>query len=256
MGIRQLSSFAVMTLALGMAAIAQAQTQQQTVGRPDGGARDRMESIFIAPKAGAPFSLTLHTEWSRPLNDGGMLTLTNDRHIVRDGRGRIYQERWWLVPKNGKVKSFMTTIQITDPEQHTWYNCITATKVCDLYRYRLSSTDEFVPFVAPTSAAPSGTSSHEHQDLGDSTYEGENTHGYRETTTIEPGVIGNNKPMVTTREFWYAPRLAVNLFSIVDSPLSGKQVFTVEDLTISEPEPGYFQVPTDYKVVDRRNEEN
>ena len=58
------------------------------------------------------------------------------------------------MPKGGKVKSFMTTIQITDPEQHTWYNCVTATKVCDLYRYRLSSTDKFVPFVAPTASAP------------------------------------------------------------------------------------------------------
>ena len=75
-------------------------------------------------------------------------------------------------------------------------------------------------------------------------------------STIEPGVMGNDKPMVTTREFWYAPRLAVNLVSIVDSPLSGKQVFTVNGLSISEPEPGYFQVPTDYKVVDRREEEN
>ncbi|HET6170101.1 MAG TPA: hypothetical protein VFE01_07970, partial [Terracidiphilus sp.] len=174
-----------------------------------------MESIFIAPKAGAPFSFMLHTEWSRPLGNGGTFTLTNERHIVRDSRGRIYQERWALVPKGGKVKSFMTTIQITDPEQQTWYNCITITKVCDLYPYRLSSTDNFVPFVAPTRSAPNGASAHEHQDLGDSTYEGENTHGYRETTTIEPGVMGNDKPMVSMREFWYAPRLAVNLLSIV-----------------------------------------
>jgi hypothetical protein len=92
-------------------------------------------------------------------------------------------------------------------------------------------------------------------DLGASTYEGENTHGYRETTTIAPGVVGNDQPMVTTREFWYAPRLAVNLLSTVDNPFSGKQVFTDKDLSISEPEPRYFQVPLDYKVVDRRDEE-
>ena len=119
-----------------------------------------------------------------------------------------------------------------------------------------AGADVFVPFTAPTSASPTGDSSHQHQDLGVSTYEGENTHGYRETTTIEPGVMGNDQPMVSTREFWYAPRLAVNLLSIVDSPISGKQVFTVKDLSISEPEPGYFQAPVDYKVVDRRHEKD
>jgi hypothetical protein len=256
MRIRLLHGLAAGTLAIAISALAQQQPQpQQPIRRPDGGTSGNMESIFIAPKPGAPFSFTLHTEWTRPLGNGGTFTFTNERHIVRDGRGRIYQERWLLVPKGGQQKSIMTTIQITDPEQHTWYNCVTFTKVCDIYRYSLSSTDVFVPFTAPTSSSPTGTSSHQHQDLGVSTYEGENTHGYRETTTIEPGVMGNDQPMVSTREFWYAPRLAVNLLSIVDSPISGKQVFTVKDLSISEPEPSYFQVPVDYKVVDRRNEE-
>ena len=62
--------------------------------------------------------------------------------------------------------------------------------------------------------------------------------------------------MVSMREFWWAPRLAVNLLSTVDNPLSGKQVFTAKDLSVSEPEPHFFQVPTDYKIVDRRNEGN
>jgi len=243
-------------LALTALAVAQEAQQQQPVRRADGGASGVMESIFVSPKAGAPFRLTLHTEWSRPIGNDGTFTLTNDRLIVRDGRGRIYQERWILVPKGGKVKSLMTTMQITDPEQHTWYNCVTVTKTCEIYNYRFSNTDEFVPFTAPTSNAPNGVSSHGHEDLGTSTYQGENTHGYRETTTIAPGVMGNDKPMITTREFWFATRLAFNLVSVVDSPISGKQVFTATDLSISEPEPSYFQIPTDYKVVDRREEEN
>jgi len=175
--------------------------------------------------------------------------------VNRDGRGRIYQERWALAPKGGEVKSLMTTIQITDPEQHTWYNCVTLAKTCEIFNYRLSNTDEFVPFTVPTSSTPNGAASHDHQDLGASTYEGENTHGYRETTTVAAGVMGNDKPMVTTREFWFSPRLGFNLSSMVDSPFSGKQVFTANNLSISEPEPSYFQVPADYKVVDRREEE-
>src|ERR1700686_571327 len=119
---------AIPMVALTALAVAQEAQQQQPVRRADGGASGVMESIFVSPKAGAPFRLTLHTEWSRPIGNDGTFTLTNDRLIVRDGRGRIYQERWILVPKGGKVKSLMTTMQITDPEQHTWYNCVTVTK--------------------------------------------------------------------------------------------------------------------------------
>ncbi len=242
---------------LSLVPSARTQTQaQKTVRRPDGGANGSMESIFIPPKPDAPFSFTLDAEWTRPLGNGGSFTLVNERRIVRDSKGRIYQERAALVPKNTDAKSFVTTIQITDPDTHTWYNCIVATKVCDLYSYQLSSTDNFQPLTGNTGASPGGKVSHRHEDLGVSSTLGEDTHGYRETDTIEPGVVGNDKPMVTTREFWYSPHLAVNLISIVDSPLSGKQVFTAKELTTSEPAPSLFEVPADYKIADHLNDEN
>jgi len=244
-------------IAVALVFTVQAQTPpQQTVRRPDGGANGSMESIFIPPKPDAPFSLVLSAEWTRPLGNGGSFTLVNERRIVRDSKGRINQERAALVPKNGDVKTFVTTIQVTDPNQHTWYNCIVFTKVCDLYRYSLSSTDNFQPFTGMTGTSPGGKVSHRHEDLGVSSTLGEDTHGYRETDIIEPGVVGNDKPMVTTREFWYSPRLAVNLISIVDSPLSGKQVFTARELTTSEPDPSLFEVPADYKIADHLNDEN
>lgn len=235
-------------------AFTQAQTQPPVIRVPDGGTSGRMESIFIPPKAGAPFSFTLVTEWSRPLSSGGTFTLTNERHIVRDSKGRIYQERWILVPKGSKVKSHMDVFQITDPEQHTWYNCITATKVCDLYRYRLTTQDKFQPAIGTSGQLPDGNGYRQHEDLGLGSAEGLDTHGYRETITINTGVMGNDQPMISTREFWYCPQLAVNLISTVDDPQSGKQVFTVKELSTSEPEPSFFEVPGDYKVVDRMNE--
>jgi hypothetical protein len=41
---------------------------------------------------------------------------------------------------------------------------------------------------------------------------------------------------------------------MVDSPLSGKQMFTVKELTLGEPEATLFLVPDDYKIVDHRDE--
>jgi hypothetical protein len=62
--------------------------------------------------------------------------------------------------------------------------------------------------------------------------------------------MGNDQPMVTTREFWYSPRLAVNLVSAVDAPQSGKQVFTAREISTAEPEPTFFEIPADFKIVD------
>src|SRR5215469_14739719 len=104
----------------------------------DGGVRQVLESIVIPPIPNSPFHATLDTEWVRFAPDGGTITFVNERHIARDGRGRIYEERWDLVPKfhlNGDVASKMTWIQIADPKLRTLYNCSTDRHVCDLVTY-------------------------------------------------------------------------------------------------------------------------
>src|SRR3984885_2852305 len=109
----------------------------------DGGVRGEvLESIVVPPKANAPFSLVLQTEWVRTLPDGGTITTENQRRIARDTSGRIYEERWFLVPKNGKVKSEMTTIQISDPNAHTLYNCfmLDGMNQCELSGYSPSTS--------------------------------------------------------------------------------------------------------------------
>jgi hypothetical protein len=161
-----------------------------------------------------------------------------------------------LVPKNGSIKSYMDIFQIMDPEQHTWLNCATANKVCELRPFPLTTQQKYQPAIGQSGPLANGHGFHEHQDLGLGSIQGEETHGYRETTTINPGFVGNDRPMVSTREFWYSPRLEINLSSIVDEPQTGKQVFTVKELTTSEPEAKFFEVPADYKIVNRLNPQN
>ncbi len=241
-----------------------AQTENKTDSKPepaatfhaaDGGVSGAMESIFIPPLASAPFTFTLLTEWSRPLGNGGTFTLTNQRRIARNLKGQIYQERWFLVPKGGRIASTMTTIQITDPAQHTWLNCWVSTKSCEILNYGLLTTMSYPPAIGATGRLASGNGFHQHEDLGSSRTLGLDTTGYRETTTINPGVLGNDQPMITSREFWYSLRLGLNLVSIVDDPRSGKQVFTATDLTTSEPDPTLFNTPEGYTVVDRRSQQ-
>ena len=249
-------ALAFTTFALLAAAGAQAPPQQKPIRIPDGGVGCRMESIFVPPKAGAPFSFILATEWTRLMNNGGTFTLANERRITRDTRGRIYQERWILVPKGGKLKSFMDVFQITDPDTHTCNNRLTGPKICNLYSYRLTTRDNFQPPILTTGPFPDCTGYRQHEDLGAGSTEGVDTHGYRETVTFNPGTMGNDQPMSTVREFWYSSRLAVNLVSIVDDPQSGKQVFTAKEISTAEPDPSVFQVPPDYKVVNHLNDKD
>jgi hypothetical protein len=86
--------------ALGQEPAAQApKPKVNWVHTEDGGVTEVLQSIAVPPKPGAPFTLTLETEWVKQLFDGGTTTLVNKRRIARDAAGRVYQERWALVPK-------------------------------------------------------------------------------------------------------------------------------------------------------------
>ena len=92
-----------------------------------------------------------------------------------------------------------------------------------------------------------GTASTPTKISAQSSLVGFDTVGYRETTTLNPGVFGNDQPMVTTREFWYSPQLGINLISKVDSPQAGKQTFTVTVISAAEPDPQLFTIPLDLR---------
>jgi hypothetical protein len=160
-----------------------------------------MESIFIPPIANAPFSLTLLTEWSRPLAIGGSYTLTNQRRIARDGKGRIYEERWLLLPKGSKVPSFMDVRQFADPNRHTLYNCFTDGKLCQLLPYSGSTQAVYKPATSPTGPLPDGTGFHQHEDLGVADTNGVDTTGFRAarrefSRLLREDLIGRFRPEV------------------------------------------------------------
>jgi hypothetical protein len=218
----------------------------------DGGVREVLESIVVPPIPNAPFTATLDTEWVRYAGEGGTITLVNERHIARDGQGRLYEERWLLVPKNSDRKSKMNWTQIADPKQRTLYNCSTERKVCEL---RLYDPAEDLTAAAPLRPIPSGAATRgpmNVEDLGTQNIAGVETIGRRETTTIEAGSMGNDQPMTSVREYWHSQELGLNLLSIRSGPMTGKQSFRITELTPGEPDPQLFQLPAGYKITDVR----
>ena len=221
----------------------------------DGGAHGEvLESIVIPPKVNAPFTLLLQTEWVRTLPDGGTITTVNQRRIARDTKGRIYEERWFLVPKNEETESQMTTIQISDPNNHTLYNCfmLDPKKQCVLTIFTPSPNAIFKFQGPPTGPLPGGMGEAIHEDLGTQLVAGVETTGTRDTTIFNADLFGNDRKMAIEREFWYSPELGFNLLSKRSDPRIGTQTFTATDLILSEPDPKLFDLPEGFKIVDRR----
>lgn len=226
-----------------------------TVIMHDGGVDQVLQSIYIPPIPNAPFTAIVHTQWIRPLGDGGTYTLVNQRQVARDRAGRIYEERWWLVPKDGKVQSRMNVIQIADPAAHTLYNCyqFETPRRCVVQSFADSGVAaNYRPSQMQSGALPNGDGFQTHEDLGAQTIEGIETQGARNTITYNQGVIGNDRPFNRVREFWFAPSLQINLRSELTSPDFGKEIFTLSDISTSDPDPKLFELPEGFAVVDHR----
>jgi hypothetical protein len=246
-GILWLSSLAF------VAQVAQTQQQYFRSATQDGGVREVLESIVIPPLPHAPFTATLATEATKYTADGASMTFVNERHIARDAQGRIYEERWLLVPKNGSVKSTMNWIQVADPQLRTLYNCSPERHICDLLVFDpASDLAAATPPKGRSGPMPHGDGNDLWEDLGSRNIAGIDTVGTRETTTVNAGTMGNDQPLTSMREYWHSEQLGINLLSIRTSPMFGKQTFTITEITAGDPDPQMFELPAGYKVNDQR----
>jgi len=239
-----LATFALLTFQLN------AQESEEVLHAPDGNVQDRLINIFVPPVKDAPFTSTVNAEWTRTLEDGSIQTQVNHHLLVRDRAGRIFQERRTLVPKYGTRESEVFRIEISDPERHKKY-------FCDVKARRYALHDYFVPAKIPLPAAgfsDEGERFLSREDLGKSNVSGLDVTGTRETTTINTGVIGNDRPISITKEIWYSQQLGINLLVKRADPRHGTQTFTVTDIGLADPDPKFFAVPAGFTVIDRREQ--
>jgi hypothetical protein len=221
--------------------------QQAPVHAPDGGSRERLQSISVLPKAGASFSAVVVTEWTRLLEDGTTTTIKNHRTIARDSTGRIFQERRFFSPTGDKQETPLSNLEYADPTRHEFYDCVPATHVCIVSAY-------YVPASAPANlplavTLPNGAGTITRENLGQKSISDLDAVGSREITTINPGVNGYKVPEPTIKEFWYSPRLEVNLIVKRFEPRGGAQNITVLNIDLSEPDPKLFTPPPGYRII-------
>jgi hypothetical protein len=226
-----------------------AQTPADALHAPDGNSYSRIVSIYIPPMTNAPFTATVNTVWARHTSDGATVTVKNHRLVARDSHGRVFEERRRFVPADSNSPSLVFQLEISDPAKHTKYFCFPISKVCDLYNYSAPSSQP-IQAVGPIGDGKRYLS---REDLGKGEVSGIETIGTRETISTSPGVVGNDREVSLTKEFWYSPKLGVNLVVKRMDPLQGTQVFTVTDISLGEPDARVFLVPAGYQVKDQRD---
>jgi hypothetical protein len=240
--------------ALVPSACAKAQQSAATMHAPDGGTFERIQSITIEPLINAPFSAVVTTEWTKILADGSKATMRNHRTVVRDSTGRIFQERRFFSPTGDKDPTQISALEYLDPNRHEFYSCIPAQKTCYLTTYSrpaMASMPVGMDGIKACGCASRKTpnTTIQLEALGQKTLEDVNVTGSREITTIQTGEIGNQAPEPIVKEFWYSPRLGVNLVVNRFDPRSGIENFVVSQLSQNEPDPKIFEPPADYRVI-------
>jgi hypothetical protein len=89
------------------------------------------------------------------------------------------------------------------------------------------------------------------EDLGTSTISGVTVEGKRVTRVIPEGWVGNDRAFTSTEEVWHSTELDVDVQVIRADPRVGTRTTTMTELSLNEPDPGYFQVPEGYRVTRR-----
>jgi hypothetical protein len=226
-----------------------AQSPDQTLHAPSGGVATMVVSIVVPPLPGAPFTATVTTEWKRTLDDGSTVTIGNHRTIARDNNGRVFQERRNLYPAGDPRENEINRLEFADPRARTITTCWPEARNCQVHDYFGR-----VVAIPPTSAgAPEGGKGFLRRlDLGSDLVSGVETIGTRETTTLEAGSIGNDRPISVVKEFWYSPQLRINVIEKRQDPRYGMQTFTVNPITLGEPDASLFDVPSGFRVDDKR----
>jgi hypothetical protein len=83
--------------------------------------------------------------------------------------------------------------------------------------------------------------------------DGLKVNGERTTWTIEAGKIGNEKPIVISREVWRSPELMLTVSSRDADPRVGEQNYRLEKIRRGEPDPALMKPPADFTETPKRS---
>jgi len=212
----------------------------------------------------AAYSAEEVNETVQTLSDGTHITRTMPvTKIYRDSSGRIRTERplfRGMMRSGANMPEPPLVIEIMDPIAHARYTLDTINKVAHRQEFQapaarvmnaaVKNARAAIPANSANAIQPQSTS----EKLANQTIEGVPVEGTRRTTTFPVGFDGNDRAIVATTETWMSPDLKVMILSKTSDPRIGEQTQKLTHISRSEPDPGLFQPPGDYTVVDEKGD--
>jgi hypothetical protein len=226
------------------------------------------------PVKGAPYSAEAVTESTQTLADGNRIVNRTSAMVYRDSEGRERREQ--SLPAIGPFAAQgepPKTIFISDPVAGVNYSLdpsakvaikLPAMKMPDFPPPPKDGAQVFVrrvegPMAGVAAAGPQmlffrkeigDGSAPQAEQLGSQVVEGVSADGTRTTITIAAGQIGNDQPIQIVHEMWRSPELQVIVHSEHSDPRMGTTVYSLKNISRSDPSPALFQVPADYTLTD------
>ncbi len=210
---------------------------------PDPGTVGYSQGLFVPMVAGQPFRAKIEGRISRRLPDGNSVEEKYYDQEARDSAGRIYREVRDTVAANSDEEPTLLRSTIYDPTTLLITFCLPERRTCRQTAMAPSPAND------PLGASSDGRFVLTQESLGTKTMDGLKVVGTRETRTYAAGAFGNDKPLVTTKEFWYAPQLHFNLSVTRSDPRYGTQKLEVTELKLGDPGPEWFSIPDGYRMV-------
>ncbi len=202
-------------------------------------------TIVVGPRpdmliAGAPFSGVQVREMRQSLANGNQIQRLEDTRFYRDGQGRMRIEVPQPNPTNDRAR---VLIEIFDPVAGVAYLLDPSNMTGRKSAYIGPKAKD-----RPAARKPQPGQVQE-EDLGTRKINGFEATGQRTTQTIPAGAIGNRQPILSVTETWTSTALKIPVLHKRSDPRFGDSTMQLTQITLGEPDPSLFQVPSNYELT-------
>jgi hypothetical protein len=217
------------------------------------------EGLATRTVTGHPLSATEERHSLQLLGDGTRIERTDTNKFYRDDQGRTRSER-----QDG-------TVLINDPIQGVSAEIngnrkMIRRKTAAAFKEALSAEvaakiKAEMATATAVNATPAGpavadklkaeslakAAARQEEDLGYQSVNGVTAQGFRNTTTIPAGQIGNDRPIQIVSERWYSADLQMNVKTTNSDPRFGETTYQLTNILQAVPDPTLFQIPAESK---------
>jgi hypothetical protein len=219
-----------------------------------------LEGVAGKAVTGHPFSATEQRHTVQTLGDGTKIENTDTDKYFRDdqGRTRIERSNGAVIihdPVQGlsaEVNNRSNRVVRQDRFSYSTASAATSQKLADEMKaltigagggvgvgrgMAIATLDD----KAKAEAAMKAQTAQE--DLGYQSINGVSAQGFRHTTTIPVGQIGNDRPLQIVSERWYSPELQMNVKTVNSDPRFGVTTYELTNIVQAAQDPTLFTMP-------------